>query len=203
MHSSRAPGARRVVESRGFTLVELVAVVAIMGVLATIAIYSLRKYIQHAKTSEAAEIIASIKAGQEAYYDETFRYLQVDSGANTPERFYPDTPENASGKIKIQWGVPSVTSCTNCGTRYKALGVLPTSGVLFRYSCVISTTTVTTVAGGISTKVSGTPPGATTAATQPFYVINAVSDLNGNGTPMTAMVGSNLMTDLYSSNVGE
>src|SRR5688572_20335015 len=96
--------------ARGFTLVELIAVVTIIGVLATIAIYSVRKYIQHAKAAEAAEIVGAIKAGQEAYFDETFRYLVVTPG-NSPNIFYPDQPSAASGRIKIQWGAADGGTC--------------------------------------------------------------------------------------------
>ena len=102
---------RRASSARGFTLVELAIVVTIIGILATIGIYSVYKYIQHAKASEAAEIVGSIKAGQEAYYDETFQYLPI--GANSPTNYYPASPASASGKIKIQWGEPSPTGCTN------------------------------------------------------------------------------------------
>ena len=203
LQASRGLQAYRGLQSRGFTLVELLAVVTIMGVLATIAIYSMRKYIQHAKTSEATEIVAAIKAGEEAYYDETFRYLSF-SVANVATDFYPDTPTNASGQIKIQWGTPNgASNCTACGTRLRALGVLPAAPVLFRYSGAIGASG-DTPSSRMSSYVGGpSPPFGATVATQPFYVINAISDLDGDSGTMTAVVGSNLMGDLYSSNVGE
>jgi len=198
---SASKASLRVLE-RGFTLVELIAVVTIIGVLATIAVYSVRKYIQHAKASEAAEIVGAIKAGEEAYYDETFAYLPL-TATSSPNNYYPDHPDNASGQIKIQWGqADGATSCNACGTRMKALGVMPAAPVLFRYS--IATGAVNdAIASGVSSKVSSSAfPGN---APQPFYVVNAVSDLNGDGSskPMSAVVGSNLMGDLYSVNIGE
>jgi prepilin-type N-terminal cleavage/methylation domain-containing protein len=191
---------RRGSAPRGFTLVELTIVVTIIGILATIGIYSIYKYIQHAKVSEAAEIVASIKAGQEAYYDETFQYLQI--GGNDPNVFYPADPTDASGKIKIQWGAASPTGCTNCGTRYAALGVVPAAPVLFRYSCYVGAAG-TPPSNGLADEVAPDPSGFGTNATQAFYVVNAVSDLDGDGGTMSAVVGSNLMGDLYSTNIGQ
>lgn len=189
--------------ARGFTLVELIAVVTIIGVLATIAVYSVRKYIQHAKAAEAAEIVGAIKAGQEAYFDETFRYLEVTPG-NSPNVFYPDQPSAASGKIKIQWGADDGGTCTGCGTKFKALGVMPSAAVLFRYSCYVGAGG-TNPNSGVSSLVTATPGpfSGVTSASEAFYVVNAVSDLDGDGVKMSGIVGSNLMGDLFSSNIGQ
>ena len=188
--------------ARGFTLVELAIVVTIIGILATIGIYSVYKYIQHAKASEAAEIVGSIKAGQEAYYDETFQYLPI--GGNSPNAYYPADPSTASGKIKIQWGAASPTGCTDCGTRYAALGVVPAAPVIFRYSCYVGAAGGNPGTAGKPTKAvySPNPFAAATSASQAFYVVNAVSDLDGDGGVMSVVVGSNLMGDLYSENIG-
>jgi Tfp pilus assembly protein PilE len=184
-------------------MVELAIVVTIIGILATIGIYSVSKYVQHAKASEAAEIVAAIKAGQEAYYDETFQYLQI--GGNSPNAYYPASPSTASGKVKIQWGEVSPTGCTDCGTRYRALGVLPAAPVLFRYSCYVGAAGGNPGTAGKPTlaEYSPNPFAAMTAASEAFYVINAVSDLQGDGGRMSVVVGSNLMGDLYSENIGE
>ena len=189
MTTKRGSRRRQERASRGFTLIELVAVVCIIGILATIAIYSVRKYIQHAKASEAAEMIGAIKAGQEAYYDETFQYLAVSPSTND---YYPDHPDVASGQIKIQWGAAnSATGCTACGTRYKALGVLPAAPVLFRYMCVTGANGTNPSTGlPQGGKVVGAPFGSANA-TQAYYVVSAVSNLDGNASsePMTAVVG--------------
>ena len=45
---------------RGFTLIELMIVVAIVGVLASLAIYGVRGYMAHAKTTEARNSLGEI-----------------------------------------------------------------------------------------------------------------------------------------------
>jgi len=57
---------------RGFTLVELMIVVAIVGVLASLAIYGVRGYVAHAKTTEARNSLGEIsKDAATAFEKET------------------------------------------------------------------------------------------------------------------------------------
>lgn len=176
---------------------ELIAVVAIIGVLATIAVYSLRKYIQYSKTAEAGEIIGAIKAGEEAYFDETFRYLSAADSGN-PE-FYPDSPTGAPGSVKIQWG--GAGSCTGCAASYRTLGVMPNAAVLFRYTTTAGEAT-DNASGALPSSIDGNPFGNGAAGAK-FYVVTASSDLDDSGADFTAFVGSNLMGDLYSEKVGQ
>src|SRR5512145_2725128 len=67
--------------SRGYTLVETMIVVVIIGVLATLATYGVRRYIRRAKSAEARQMILSIKAGEESYREETYKYLSTTSGS--------------------------------------------------------------------------------------------------------------------------
>ena len=61
---------KRLKDSKGFTLIELMIVVAILGILAAIAIPALSKYMRRAKTSEAKAQIAKMFDASSAYFQE-------------------------------------------------------------------------------------------------------------------------------------
>ncbi len=190
---------RRRAFEHGFTLMELMVVVVIVGILASLAIYSVTKYIASAKTAEAREVLTSIKAGQEAYRDETFRYLGVSNSADT---FYPSNDLN--GRISIQWGA-SFAGCTNgsvtCDVGFKTLGVEPTAAVRFRYTTVAGTAGSTPSLGTVPAIAGYNLPAAAAAA--PWYVAKAVSDLDGDGVTYSAYVTSSFQSEIYEQNGGE
>src|SRR5688572_20695760 len=72
--SARAHALVALAPQRAYTLVELMAVVSIIGILATVAVFGTRKYIRASKTAEATSMIANIRAAEESYRDEMFRY---------------------------------------------------------------------------------------------------------------------------------
>lgn len=177
---------RRAKNERGYTLVELLVVVIMVGVLATLATIGVRKYIFAAKTSEAINMIGSIKAAQEAYKDETFSFLDVSSNIDT---YYPMlTP----GKAKYHWVQDSHADYAN----WRALGISTANPVQFGYSCV---------AGGPQDALPD--PGtqktfAWPAPNGPWYVVKAVADQNENGTT-SIYVSSSFTTEIYAENEGE
>jgi prepilin-type N-terminal cleavage/methylation domain-containing protein len=61
----------------GFTLVELMVVVVILALLGVLAINIYKRYTMKAKASEALTMLAHIKAKQEAYQAEHYRYAHI------------------------------------------------------------------------------------------------------------------------------
>jgi type IV pilus assembly protein PilA len=65
---------RKMFNTKGFTLIELMVVVAIIGLLAATAIPQFRKYQAKARTSEAKLGLASIYTAMESFYTEYNHY---------------------------------------------------------------------------------------------------------------------------------
>ncbi len=61
--------ARKAIQNRGFTLIELMIVVSILAVLASVALPAFAKYVRRAKTSEAILNLRKLFDGSVAYYE--------------------------------------------------------------------------------------------------------------------------------------
>jgi type IV pilus assembly protein PilA len=163
------------------------AVVAIVAILATLATYGVNKYIQSSKSSEAIQMIGSIKAAQEQYRAETFAYKDV--GGNHTLTYYPkSTPSPAA----MAWGDGTTTE----GKAYRELGVSTTAPVRFVYGCAAGAGADAIPAPG--TTVTNWP----STSQQPWYVVQAKGDLDGDGITST-FVSSSFAGRIFTDKDGE
>lgn len=169
-------------------------VVVIIGILATLATYGVTKYMQSAKTTEAIQMIGSIKAHQESYKSDMLEYLDVAGGHTiTSSSYYP---ANTPSKKVYAWGDTS----TDVGKRFKQLGVVPDAPVRFVYA--------TTAGSGADAPAGDQLPNTAvanwpTAATgQPWYVVSALGDLDGDGT-LSAYSSASFSNQIFRENEDE
>jgi prepilin-type N-terminal cleavage/methylation domain-containing protein len=171
--------------ARGFTLVEVMVTVAIVGILAALAIYGVRKYVTVSKTSEPIEIINAVRAAEEAYKDETFRYLGTTANLTS---YHPGAPTGG----KRSWAGSGDAAWTQ-------LGVSVSAPVSFGYACVAGAANATVPSVGAS--VSGNL-GYPTTSTTPFYIVKAIGDDDADGT-YALLVGSSFTDEIYSEKTDE
>lgn len=188
--------------SRGYTIIELFAVVTIVGVLSAIAIYGMNRYLRYAKSAEAGEVLGSIRAGEEAYFEETFRYLDV-----TSTDFYP-APLTVLGDTKVQWGDASAVGggCAGCRDRFLTLGVTVNQPVVFRY--MVQAATTGSPAALLPSVSLNTAPFAAVDAnpgnySSQFYVAVAASDIDAAGGELSVAIASPFQAELYTEDLGE
>jgi prepilin-type N-terminal cleavage/methylation domain-containing protein len=188
-HSARhiGLGGSRGTSNLGFTLIELMTVVAIVGVLATLGLVAYRKFITSSKTSEATYMVGSIRAAEESYRAETLGYLSVSAGFAT---YYP---KDSVGNFKSAWDNPSHGDYTT----WRQLGVRSDGPVYYGYKVAAGT------AGTAIPALTGlkTPPTFPTP-TEPWYVIQARGDVDGNGI-YSYVCGSSFTGEMYIEGDGE
>jgi type II secretory pathway pseudopilin PulG len=168
-------------------LVELMIVVVIIAILATLSVYGVRNYIKVSRTAEVTSVINAIRAGQEAYREETFQYLDV-SGSYT--NLYPSGAPK--GTTKYAWGDTGMVGGKDLGKNFAALGVSPSGPVMFGYACI----------AGAAGDDPGTPDGAGKTFNWPseppevWYVIRAAGDQDNDG-EQSVFIASSFTNEIY------
>lgn len=157
--------------ARGFTLVEMMVIVIIVGVLATLGSYGVIKYVRTSKTSEAFAMVNEIKAAEEAYRDDTLTYLGT-VGAPFAS-WHPNTsPDQDSMKANWLGGTPNAAT-----QALNELGVMSSGPVYFRYTVVAGDSGAVP---NVNTLLSEPIP-LPTNSDEPFYLVVARADLDGDG----------------------
>jgi type IV pilus assembly protein PilA len=186
--SQRKPG-ERAGAIRGFTMIELMMVVVIVGILATVAVFGVRRYINSAKTSEAMAMVNSIRAAEESYRDETFKYRGLSGFAD--DGWHPTATPSSS---KHNWATTSTATMTNI---FRELGVETNNPVYYTYTVVAG------VPGGSGVPA---PPCAKTftfpTPQEPFYVVVAKGDVDDDGR-LSYVVSHSFSSEIYVENEGE
>ena len=189
----------RVNARRGFTLVELLVVVAMIGVLSALAIVGYRKYLQSSHSGEARAILQGIRAGEENYRAETLTYLGCSGCGGSPcpqgtgaltTRYPHDTPD----KTKWNW-INNAHADAPC---WRMLNVTADGPVHYVYS-VVSGSPGQAMPGIPAPGVTPTWPNPTR---EPWYVVQAVGDLDGDGT-LSSFVASSLSGEIAVENESE
>jgi type IV pilus assembly protein PilA len=174
---------------RGFTLTELMVVVIIMGVLATLATYGVRRYVRTAKASEAMGVVSDIRAAEENYRGEAYVYLGLPA-FNAGDWHPSATP----GNFKKSWDSDTGTMSDMMQT----LAVRTDSPVYFTYA-VVAGRQGDSVPALPTTKQDFNFPAS---APEPFYVVVAKADLDGDG-EFSYVVSHSFTAGMYVENEGD
>jgi prepilin-type N-terminal cleavage/methylation domain-containing protein len=178
---------RNAYTSRGFTLVELMAVVTIVGILATMALVLLNRHVRASRTAEALSMVQSIRAAQESFRAENRRYLSVSKDLTD---YYPARPD---GKLRsfYRGGSESTDQLWNI------LRPTVTGPVRFGYAVVAGNPGDKIAVPTITDKPQFPDP-----APAPYYVIQATGDLDNDGA-FTIVAATSFSSDTYVENDGE
>ena len=178
---------------------ELMVVVLLIIILGTLATIGVRKYILAAKTTEATEMIGGIKRAQERHMSDTLEYLDV-SGVNKLDdysTYYHATVPLKRSKMAWGGGTGPVANA------WRELGIRTTNPVMYIYGCAAGGgTVIPATPAAMSWRRTDRPPigNYPTAATgQPWYLVQAAADLDGDGTVGT-WGASSFMPEIFHDN---
>ncbi|AKT41051.1 type IV pilin protein [Chondromyces crocatus] len=190
---------RRRICARGFTLVELLVVVAMIGVLAAIALVGYRRYMNSAGSAEARAVMQGIRGSEEAYRAEMLTYLGC-SGCASATGCAPGGgsltdwyPMNSPGQQKHHWVNPGHGDY-QC---WRLLNVTTDGPVRFGYSVVAGLAGSISVGGIGMTNAPSFPD-----TSEPWYVIAARGDRDGDGDP-ALLITSSLNGEIYAEKDSE
>lgn len=162
------------------------AVVIIVGILATVGTVLLRKYVFSSKSVEALSMIESIRAAEERWRSESQSYLDV---SDQMDSWYPMANP---GPKKYGWGGGTDAQAQ----RWRLLDPTVAGPVQFGYAVKAGPPFATLPPLNIKTPPTWPP------LNQPWYLIQAKGDADGNGIA-SYYVASSLNSEVYIENEGE
>ncbi|MCC6217442.1 MAG: prepilin-type N-terminal cleavage/methylation domain-containing protein [Polyangiaceae bacterium] len=173
----------RTCAARGFTLVELLAVVVIVGVLSVIGVAAFRKQALGTKSIEATGSIAAIRSAQEERRALIQAYVNVSADVTSDSSLFPAVPNGLVRRAFLN------DSHTDFG-RWRELNPKITAEVQFGYAVVAG-------APGVAPAFPASGGFPTAVARQPWYVIAAYGDGDGDGV-RSRFVASSLSHEIFS-----
>ncbi len=164
--------------SRGFTLIELMTVVTVIAILALLAIVSYKRWVRTSYMAEAQDMVQNIRTAEETFKSETGYYLGVSNSLDLNYTYPATTP----GAFKSSWGVPCSAGACVTSTSWAKLAVEPKGPVAFGYAVVADNTGTTSGNAFLSSWSSQmeTHVDYSGLTGQPWYVVEAVGDIDGN-----------------------
>lgn len=171
-------------------------VVVIVGVLSSIGVMLFRNHVIASRANEALGRVQAIAGAQETWRAQHMSYLNV---SPTIETLYPKATPDPKTVTAWQSAVDSPLN-----NNWRALAVADLGPVRFGYATVAGLGGSTPSAAQIP-KIASPP--AFSASLRPWYIIQAVGDLQGSGpepgNPRTRVVLSSFSPEVYVENEGQ
>jgi type IV pilus assembly protein PilA len=186
---------KKLIDSKGFSLVELMVVVAIIGILAAVAIPNFQKYQAKARQSEAKIALSSAYTAEKSFMAESSNYTgclgQIGVGVESGKKYYGFGFRVAPAVLAYAYQADGVTAAASCadgagntwfdGTVRYAAGA--TVIATFANRATVLTTATSVTAAGVFTIGAGGNISSTVSAydmwtiNQDKTLINTVANL--------------------------